>query len=92
LGSDVSKEKLQTSCRKIAKEVVGGEGKEKGAGTVTITAVLVERYFGQRRWILNEVSGNKALAAQILGIDGASQSRKLKKSGLMKRSQPLYNC
>jgi len=38
LGSDVSREKLQTSCRKIAKEVVGvREG--KGAGTVPITAV-----------------------------------------------------
>jgi DNA-binding NtrC family response regulator len=34
------------------------------------------------RWVLNEVGGNKTLAAQILGIDRVSLWRKLKKYGL----------
>lgn len=33
-------------------------------------------------WVLNEVGGNKTLAAQILGIDRVSLWRKLKKYGL----------
>ena len=33
-------------------------------------------------WVLNEVGGNKTLAAQILGIDRVSLWRKLKKFGL----------
>jgi transcriptional regulator with PAS, ATPase and Fis domain len=32
-------------------------------------------------WVLNEVGGNKTLAAQILGIDRVSLWRKLKKFG-----------
>ena len=34
------------------------------------------------KWVLNEVGGNKTLAAQILGIDRVSLWRKLKKYGL----------
>jgi DNA-binding NtrC family response regulator len=34
------------------------------------------------QWVLNEVGGNKTLAAQILGIDRVSLWRKLKKYGL----------
>ncbi len=34
------------------------------------------------KWVLNEVAGNKTLAAQILGIDRVSLWRKLKKYGL----------
>ncbi len=34
------------------------------------------------KWVLNEVGGNKTLAAQILGIDRVSLWRKLKKFGL----------
>ncbi|MEW5747043.1 MAG: sigma-54 dependent transcriptional regulator [Nitrospirota bacterium] len=34
------------------------------------------------QWVLNEVGGNKTLAAQILGIDRVSLWRKLKKHGL----------
>jgi DNA-binding NtrC family response regulator len=34
------------------------------------------------QWVLNEVAGNKTLAAQILGIDRVSLWRKLKKYGL----------
>ncbi|MFZ5998648.1 MAG: sigma-54-dependent transcriptional regulator [Nitrospirota bacterium] len=34
------------------------------------------------QWVMNEVGGNKTLAAQILGIDRVSLWRKLKKHGL----------
>ena len=34
------------------------------------------------KWVLNEVGGNKTIAAQILGIDRVSLWRKLKKYGL----------
>jgi transcriptional regulator with PAS, ATPase and Fis domain len=34
------------------------------------------------QWVLNEVGGNKTMAAQILGIDRVSLWRKLKKFGL----------
>jgi DNA-binding NtrC family response regulator len=34
------------------------------------------------QWVLNEVGGNKSIAAQILGIDRVSLWRKLKKYGL----------
>jgi len=34
------------------------------------------------QWVLNEVGGNKTIAAQILGIDRVSLWRKLKKYGL----------
>jgi transcriptional regulator with PAS, ATPase and Fis domain len=36
------------------------------------------------QWVLNEVGGNKTIAAQILGIDRVSLWRKLKKYGLDK--------
>lgn len=36
------------------------------------------------QWVLNEVGGNKTLAAQLLGIDRVSLWRKLKKYGLEK--------
>jgi len=34
------------------------------------------------KWVLKEVSGNKTLASQVLGIDRVSLWRKLKKYGL----------
>ena len=34
------------------------------------------------KWVLKEVSGNKTLASQILGIDRVSLWRKLKKYGI----------
>ncbi len=36
------------------------------------------------KWVLNEVAGNKTLAAQVLGIDRVSLWRKLKKYGIEK--------
>jgi DNA-binding NtrC family response regulator len=43
---------------------------------------LEEQEMAYIRWVLNEVGGNKTLAAQILGIDRVSLWRKLKKYGL----------
>jgi transcriptional regulator with PAS, ATPase and Fis domain len=43
---------------------------------------LEEQEIAYIRWVLNEVAGNKTLAAQILGIDRVSLWRKLKKYGL----------
>jgi DNA-binding NtrC family response regulator len=43
---------------------------------------LEEQEIAYIRWVLNEVGGNKTLAAQILGIDRVSLWRKLKKYGL----------
>jgi len=43
---------------------------------------LEEQEMAYIRWVLNEVAGNKTLAAQILGIDRVSLWRKLKKYGL----------
>jgi DNA-binding NtrC family response regulator len=43
---------------------------------------LEEQDMAYIRWVLNEVGGNKTLAAQILGIDRVSLWRKLKKYGL----------
>ncbi len=43
---------------------------------------LDEQEEGYIKWVLNEVGGNKTLAAQILGIDRVSLWRKLKKYGL----------
>jgi DNA-binding NtrC family response regulator len=43
---------------------------------------LEEQEFSYIQWVLNEVGGNKTLAAQILGIDRVSLWRKLKKFGL----------
>ena len=42
---------------------------------------LDEQELSYIRWVLNEVGGNKSLAAQILGIDRVSLWRKLKKYG-----------
>jgi len=38
---------------------------------------------GYIKWVLNEVGGNKTIAAQVLGIDRVSLWRKLKKYGLV---------
>jgi transcriptional regulator with PAS, ATPase and Fis domain len=43
---------------------------------------LEEQEMSYIRWVLNEVGGNKTLAAQILGIDRVSLWRKLKRYGL----------
>jgi DNA-binding NtrC family response regulator len=43
---------------------------------------LEEQEMAYIQWVLNEVGGNKTLAAQILGIDRVSLWRKLKKYGL----------
>jgi DNA-binding NtrC family response regulator len=43
---------------------------------------LEEQEMTYIQWVLNEVGGNKTLAAQILGIDRVSLWRKLKKYGL----------
>jgi DNA-binding NtrC family response regulator len=43
---------------------------------------LEEQEIAYIKWVLNEVGGNKTLAAQILGIDRVSLWRKLKKFGL----------
>jgi DNA-binding NtrC family response regulator len=43
---------------------------------------LEEQEMSYIRWVLNEVAGNKTLAAQILGIDRVSLWRKLKKYGM----------
>ncbi len=43
---------------------------------------LEEQEMAYINWVLNEVGGNKTLAAQILGIDRVSLWRKLKKYGL----------
>lgn len=43
---------------------------------------LEEQEMSYIRWVLNEVGGNKTLAAQVLGIDRVSLWRKLKKYGL----------
>ncbi|MCL5023345.1 MAG: sigma-54 dependent transcriptional regulator [Nitrospirae bacterium] len=43
---------------------------------------LDEQEMAYIKWVLNEVGGNKTLAAQILGIDRVSLWRKLKKYGL----------
>ncbi len=43
---------------------------------------LDEQEEGYIKWVLNEVGGNKTLAAQVLGIDRVSLWRKLKKYGL----------
>ncbi len=43
---------------------------------------LEEQEMAYIKWVLNEVAGNKTLAAQILGIDRVSLWRKLKKYGL----------
>jgi DNA-binding NtrC family response regulator len=43
---------------------------------------LEEQEMSYITWVLNEVGGNKTLAAQILGIDRVSLWRKLKKYGL----------
>jgi len=43
---------------------------------------LDEQEEGYIKWVLNEVGGNKTIAAQILGIDRVSLWRKLKKYGL----------
>ncbi len=43
---------------------------------------LEEQEMAYIKWVLNEVGGNKTLAAQILGIDRVSLWRKLKKYGL----------
>lgn len=43
---------------------------------------LGEQEMAYITWVLNEVAGNKTLAAQILGIDRVSLWRKLKKYGL----------
>jgi DNA-binding NtrC family response regulator len=43
---------------------------------------LEEQEMAYIRWVLNEVGGNKTIAAQILGIDRVSLWRKLKKYGL----------
>jgi transcriptional regulator with PAS, ATPase and Fis domain len=43
---------------------------------------LEEQEMAYIRWVLNEVAGNKTLAAQILGIDRVSLWRKFKKYGL----------
>jgi transcriptional regulator with PAS, ATPase and Fis domain len=43
---------------------------------------LEEQEMSYIRWVLNEVGGNRTLAAQILGIDRVSLWRKLKKYGL----------
>jgi DNA-binding NtrC family response regulator len=43
---------------------------------------LEEQEMAYIRWVLNEVAGNKTLAAQILGIDRVSLWRKLKKYGM----------
>lgn len=45
---------------------------------------LEEQEMAYIQWVLNEVGGNKTLAAQILGIDRVSLWRKLKKYGLEK--------
>lgn len=44
---------------------------------------LEEQEEGYIKWVLNEVGGNKTIAAQILGIDRVSLWRKLKKYGLV---------
>lgn len=43
---------------------------------------LEEQETAYIRWVVNEVGGNRTLAAQILGIDRVSLWRKLKKYGL----------
>ncbi len=43
---------------------------------------LEEQETAYIKWVLNEVGGNKTLAAQILGIDRVSLWRKLKKFGM----------
>jgi DNA-binding NtrC family response regulator len=43
---------------------------------------LEEQETAYIKWVLNEVGGNKTLAAQILGIDRVSLWRKLKKYGM----------
>jgi transcriptional regulator with PAS, ATPase and Fis domain len=43
---------------------------------------LEEQEIAYIKWVLNEVAGNKTLAAQVLGIDRVSLWRKLKKYGL----------
>ncbi len=43
---------------------------------------LEEQELSYIRWVLNEVAGNKTVAAQALGIDRVSLWRKLKKFGL----------
>ncbi|MDA8098284.1 MAG: sigma-54 dependent transcriptional regulator [Nitrospiraceae bacterium] len=43
---------------------------------------LEEQETAYIKWVLNEVAGNKTLAAQILGIDRVSLWRKLKKYGM----------
>jgi DNA-binding NtrC family response regulator len=43
---------------------------------------LEEQEMAYIQWVLNEVGGNKTLAAQILGIDRVSLWRKLKRYGL----------
>lgn len=43
---------------------------------------LEEQEIAYIKWVLQEVGGNKTLAAQILGIDRVSLWRKMKKFGL----------
>jgi DNA-binding protein Fis len=43
---------------------------------------LEEQETAYIKWVLNEVGGNRTMAAQLLGIDRVSLWRKLKKFGL----------